>query len=51
MDLVNPISSESVEKRKEDMSSLAAGFVARICKRAASTQRKTTSNSEGPDDK
>ena len=36
MDWVDPISCEPVEERKGDMSSLAAGFVVRMRKRAAS---------------
>ena len=33
------------------MSSLAARFAARMCKRGASAQRETTSGSLGPNDK
>ena len=36
VDWEDPISSESTEEREGDMSSLAAGFVVRIGKRAAS---------------
>ena len=42
MDLVDLISSESVEEREGDMSSLVAGFVAQMRKRAASAQWETT---------
>ena len=51
MDCEDPISSEPAEEREEDMSSLAAGFVARMHKRAASAQRETAFGSKGPDNK
>ena len=45
MDWVDPISSELAKEREEYMSSLAVGCVARMCKRAVSAQRETTSGS------
>ena len=48
MDLVDPIVSEPAEEMEDDMSSLAAGFVVRMRKRAASTQEETTLGSEVP---
>ena len=47
VDWVDPILSEPVEEREEDMSSLDAGFTTRMRKRAASDQRETTSGSKG----
>ena len=47
VDWVDPILSEPIEEREEDMSRLAAGFTALMCKRAASDQRETTSDSKG----
>ena len=46
VDWVDPISSELVEERKGDMSSLATRFVVRMRKQAASAQGKTTSDLE-----
>ena len=46
VDWVDPISSESVEERKSDMSTLTVGFVVRMRKRAVSAQGKTTPDSE-----
>ena len=43
MDWVNPNTSDSIE---DDMSSLAAGFSARMHKRVASTQGETTPSSK-----
>ena len=51
MNWVDLISSEPVEEREDDLSSLAVGFTVRMCKRATSSQRETTSNFEGPDGK
>ena len=51
MDWTDPTVSESAEEREAEMSSLAAGFVARMCKRAANTQGEATPGFEGPDDK
>ena len=51
MDWVDPISSEPAEEREGDMSSLAAGFVALMCKRASSAQGETTLGSEVSSDK
>ena len=51
MDWVDLISSEPTEEREDDMSSLAGGFITRMCKQAASAQRETTFSSEGLDDK
>ena len=48
MDWVDPVSSEPIEEREDDMSSLAAGFTAQIHKRAASAHREITSGSKGP---
>ena len=48
---MDPISSEPAKEREEDMSSLIAGFDARMRKQATSAQRKTTSGFEEPDDK
>ena len=42
VDWTNPTASEPTEKREDDMSSLTAGFAARMCKRATSTQGETT---------
>ena len=39
---MDPISSELDEERGDDMSSLAVGFVARVCKQAASAQGEIT---------
>ena len=44
------ITSDLDEESKDDMSSLAIGFVGRMCKRAVSTQRETTLDSEVPDE-
>ena len=43
--------SESVEEREAEMSSLNVGFAARMRKRAANAQEKTTPGSEGSDGK
>ena len=51
MDWVDLISNEPTEEREDDMSSLAAGFAAHMCKRAVSAQRETTSGSKGLDGK
>ena len=51
MDWVDPISSELVEEREGDMSSLAYGFSAHMCKRVASPQRETTPCSEASEGK
>ena len=51
MDCVDPIASEPVEEREDNMSSLATGFSATMSKRAASAQGETTPNFEVPDDK
>ena len=51
MDWVDPLSSKPTEEREDDMSSLAARFAARMCKRATSAQRETTSGSKGPNSK
>ena len=48
MDWVDPISSEPVEEKEDDMSSLTTKFVALMLKRAAIAQRKITSVSKGP---
>ena len=48
---MDPISSEPAEEREGDMSSLAAGFVALMCKRASSAQGETTLGSEVSSDK
>ena len=45
---VDPIVSEPAEERKDDMSNLAARFVAQMRKRATSTQKETTPSSEVP---
>ena len=42
VDWVDPIASDSVEERGDDMSSLDAGFVAQICKQFASAQGETS---------
>ena len=42
MDWVDLNSSEPAEEREGDMSSLAAGFAAWMCKRAMSAQGETT---------
>ena len=46
VDWVDPISSEQVEERKGDMSSLVVGFFVRMRKWAVSAQGKTTPDSE-----
>ena len=46
MDWVDPISSDSIEKNEDDMSSLANGFALRMCKRATSIEGETTLGSE-----
>ena len=38
----DPPASDPIEERKEEMSSLVAGFAAWMCKRAASAQGETT---------
>ena len=48
MDRVDPIASDPTEEREDDMSSLVAGFSARMRKRAASAQGKTTPGFEVP---
>ena len=45
------ISNESAEEREDDMSSLTAGFVTRMCKRATSPQGEITPCSEVPSSK
>ena len=51
MDWVDLISSETAEEREGDMSSLAAGFVAPMHKRASSDQGETTLDFEVSGDK
>ena len=46
MDWVDQITSELVEEREDDMSSLAVGFVTRMCKQAMSAKVETTPDSE-----
>ena len=45
MDWLDPLDGDPAEEREEDMSSLAAGFAARMHKRAVSAQRETTPDS------
>ena len=45
---MDPISSEPNEERKDNMSSLAAGFIVRMCKWATSALGETTPNSKEP---
>ena len=42
MDWVDPNSSDPVEEREDDMSSLPVGFATQMIKRAASAQGETT---------
>ena len=42
LEWVHSISSDPVEEMEDDMSNLAAGFHAQICKQAVSDQGKTT---------
>ena len=51
MEWADRISSKQVEETEEYMSSLVAGFAARMRKRAASAQRETISCFERPDGK
>ena len=46
VDLVDPIASDPAEEMEDNMSSLAAGFAARMCKKAANAQGDTTPSSE-----
>ena len=48
---VPQIASEPTEESEDDMSSLTAGFAARMCKRAASAQGETTPSFEVPSGK
>ena len=48
MDWTDPTASELAEERKNDMSSLVAGFAARMRKLAMSSQGETTPGSEVP---
>ena len=45
VDWIDPNANNPIEKKKDDMSNLAAGFTARMCKRAASAQGETTPGS------
>ena len=42
MDWVDPNTSNLTKEREDNMSSLAAGFAARICKRVVSAKGETT---------
>ena len=47
MDWTNPTASKSVKEREVEMSSLAAGFAAWLCKRATNAQGEATPGSKG----
>ena len=51
MDRTDLVVSELTGERKAEMSSLAAGFVVQMLKRATCAQGETTPFSEGPDRK
>ena len=51
VDWMDPTISKSAEEREVEISSLAVGFVARMCKLAAKDQEKTTPSFVGPDRK
>ena len=51
VDWTDPTVSESAKEREVEMSSLAAGFAAWLCKRAANAQGEVTPGSKGPNGK
>ena len=51
MDWVDPIASEPIEERENDMSSLHAGYSAHMSKQATSAQGETTLSFEVAGDK